>query len=378
MFFPMIGRVGAVPICYQRPDSVEILKDKEAVGRLERYFKILRREAIAKFLVAKMIEVNWDDDAELDDLWKLHDLGVEKQYEILKKKSDRELLLEWERKGPADINLVDLKAEIANRILEECVFCEWRCKVDRTKGQKGVCRLDEKAYIASIFVHIGEESELVPSYTIFFSHCNFKCVFCQNWDISQEHAGRTIPPMVLAETITREWDAFRIRNVNWVGGEPTMNLHYILEVLRYLDASVPIVWNSNLYDSLETMKLLKGLVDVWLPDFKYGNNQCALKYSKVPKYYDTVTRNLKMISNWGEEVIIRHLILPNHVDCCTLPILKWISENMNLDKTRVNLMDQYRPEYRAHEYKELNRRISGGEWRRSLEFAKKIGLSLTL
>ncbi len=377
--FPLISRKGNVPIVYQRPDSVSILDDEDAVSRLSRYFKILRRETISKQLIAKMLKVNIDaKKSSLNELWEIHDNKVEELYEMIKEFSDEELKEMWSKKGKSEYNLVDLKAEIAHRLLKSCNFCEWNCNVDRTRGRKGVCLLNSKAYVASIFIHIGEESELVPSYTIFFSHCNFKCVFCQNWDISQVHSGREIPPVLVADAIKSEWNNFRIRNVNWVGGEPTPNLHYILDVIRLVDVSVPMVWNSNLYDSVEAMKLLKGIIDVWLPDFKYGNNNCALRYSKIRNYFDVVTRNLKMISDWGEEIIIRHLILPNHVECCTLPILRWVKRNMNLEKLRFNLMDQYRPEYKAHKYPEINRPINRREWVKALKVARELGISLTL
>jgi putative pyruvate formate lyase activating enzyme len=107
--------------------------------------------------------------------------------------------------------------------------------------------------------------------------------------------------------------------------------------------------------SEEAMKLLSHVVDIWLPDFKYGNNECALRLSKVPRYMETITRNLKIAVEWGD-MIIRHLVLPNHIECCSKPVLKWISDNIPKERVVVNIMDQYRPEYKAYEYKDISRK----------------------
>lgn len=374
--FAIIKQIDGIPVVYQRPDSVHILYEEEFKLRLPRYYRLLKRETVAKFLVAKMVEVEFDENDNLDELWEIHNEGIKRERELLE--NEENIVNRYIKGDYPKINLLKLKSVISNKIIENCSLCEWRCGINRKEKKVGVCRLDDQTYISSVFIHIGEEAELVPSYTIFFSHCNFKCVFCQNWDISQHHSGRIIPPEILAEAIDKEWHNRRIRNINWVGGEPTPNLHYILRVLNLVRESVPVVWNSNFYDSIETMQLLNGIVDVWLPDFKYGNSECALKYSKIPNYFETVTRNFKMLSEWGEEILIRHLIMPNHVECCTKPILKWLKENMDLSHTRLNLMDQYRPEYKAHNFPEISRRISESEWNEAFKFAKSLGISLTL
>jgi len=376
--FTLIGEVNGIPVVWQRPDSIEILEDKEAQERLHRYFQILRGEALPKFLIAKIIEVEYSSEMPLEELWKIHDEKLSEMLEFIRDTDEQSIINIWKRKESPEKNLLRLKRDMLWKILENCHFCEWRCGINRIMGEKGVCRLDKKAYISSVFIHIGEEPELVPSYTIFFSHCNFKCVFCQNWDISQIHSGDYIAPEILAKTIENEWNKKRIRNVNWVGGEPTPNLHYIFDVLLRLNAPVPQVWNSNLYNSSETMRILLGVVDIWLPDFKYGNNECALRLSKIPKYFDVVSRNHKFLSDNGEEVIIRHLVLPNHLECCTIKILEWIAKNMRLDKTRVNVMAQYRPEYRAHQYPEISRRLRIEEWKKAVNYARSLGLSLTM
>ncbi len=372
---PWIGHVKGVPVIWSRPDSIAVLDDQVAQETFSRYWAVIRNDKRAKFLILKEIEVDYNYEDGISDLWLVHDKAMN-EFRIILKESDEESRNNSEEKTRK--NLLVLKRDIARKILESCHLCEWRCGVNRYENNNGVCRLGKEAYIASIFIHPGEEPELVPSYTIFLSHCNFKCVYCQNWDISQVHSGRVLRPELVADRIYREWLDRQIRNVNWVGGEPTPNIHYILDVLTHLDANVPQIWNSNLYNSIESLKLLEGVIDLWLPDFKYGNNDCALKFSKIPRYFDVVTRNLKMINSFGDEILIRHLVLPNHIDCCSKRVIKWISDNMDKNRVRVNIMAQYRPEYQANKYNEINRRTSIEEWRQVYNYALDLGLNLTI
>jgi putative pyruvate formate lyase activating enzyme len=271
-----------------------------------------------------------------------------------------------------EVSLLDLKIELARRVLGSCRFCERRCGVDRLSGERGVCGVGTKPKVASEFMHYGEEPELVPSYTIFFNGCTFKCQYCQNWDISQfPNSGAEGGSKAFAGLIGRARKG-GARNVNWVGGDPTPNLHVILESLAECSVNVPSVWNSNMYLSPEAMQLLFGTQDIYLTDFKYGNDECAQRLSKVKNYFKTVARNHRLAFA-DAEVIIRHLVLPNHVECCTRPVLEWIAENLGSD-ARVNLMDQYRPEYRAQEYPELTRRVTTEEMERALRTAEEVGL----
>ncbi|OYT54011.1 MAG: radical SAM protein [Candidatus Altiarchaeales archaeon ex4484_2] len=261
------------------------------------------------------------------------------------------------------------KIKAAKRILEKCIFCERRCGVNRIKGEMGYCRVLE-ARISSEFIHLGEESHLVPSHTIFFSGCTFRCVYCQNYDISYyPERGIYFRPEQLVEKINNR----NARNVNWVGGDPTPNLAYILGVLGCLGKNIPQVWNSNMYLSEESLNLLDGVIDVYLTDFKYGNDGCAERLSDVKGYMRIIKRN-HLIANKQCEMIIRHLVLPNHLECCTKPILDWIKEN--LDNVYVNVMGQYRPEYRVMEYADINRRLHYGELEEAVSYAENLGLDL--
>ena len=353
-----------------RPDAVAVLKDERARKSLARYFAVMEGKLPARFLVCKRVKVRTNLSASDEELWRAHERGLKEFRKLLSRINAGKAKLE-DLKKP-ETSLLDLKVELAKRILKSCHFCERRCKVDRTAGEVGVCGVGERSRIASEFIHTGEEPELVPSYTIFFSGCPFKCQYCQNWDISQyPKDGVEVSPRTLAKLVEvqRREGA---RNVNWVGGEPTPNLHTILEALNLCEVSVPSVWNSDFYMSTETMKLLFGTQDIYLTDFKYGNDECALRYSKVPNYFEVVPRNHRLASA-DAELIIRHLVLPANLECCTRPVLGWIAENLG-GMVRVNVMNQYRFEARAHEYPEISRRLNAEEFERALEIAREVGL----
>ena len=246
-------------------------------------------------------------------------------------------------KGPGGISLLALKTYISGKLVESCVFCEHKCKVNRAK-KAGTCGVGKDSFVSSAFVHLGEEPELVPSGTIFFSGCNFTCSYCQNWGISQDpKCGYKWAPEMIASWIAGMRNG--IANVNLVGGEPTPHLHNILGALLLLDASIPVVWNSNMYMSGEAMDLLDGIVDVYLADFKYGNDECAKELSGARNYFSVVSRN-HLLAQKSAELLIRHLVLPGHVECCSKPILRWVRDNLG-PSARLNIMGQYKPEYKA-------------------------------
>ena len=353
-----------------RPDAVAVLQDKKARQSLRRYFAVMEGKLPARFRLCKRVEVKVDFSCGDDELWSAHEHGLKDFRGLLSRVDVGKVKLE-DLKHP-DVSLLGLKVELAKRILKSCHFCERRCGVDRTAGKVGVCGVGERSRIASEFMHRGEEPELVPSYTIFFNGCTFKCQYCQNWDISQyPEAGVEVSPQTLAKLIEVARSE-RARNVNFVGGDPTEHLYTILSALNECKTSIPAVWNSNMYCSLEAMKLLFGVTDVYLTDFKYGNDKCALRYSKVSNYFKVVARNHRLAAA-DAELIIRQLVLPANVECCTRPILGWIAENLG-SIVRVNLMDQYRPCYQADKHEEINRRLTAEEFSRALKIAEEVGL----
>jgi len=221
---------------------------------------------------------------------------------------------------------------------------------------------------------MGEETDLIPSYTIFFSGCTFECLFCQNWDISQRETGTILDAGAVARDIDEHFGD--VRNINWVGGEPTPNLPFILDVLTMAREPIPQIWNSNMYMTEEATALLDGVVDIYLADFKWGPGDCSRRYSRVHNYWEIVKRN-HSLANAQAEIMLRHLVMPGHVDCCTRPILEWIATNLDTSKVVVNVMDQYRPEYKAFGIPSLNRRISESEFLQAYRLAKTLGLEVT-
>jgi putative pyruvate formate lyase activating enzyme len=353
-----------------RPDALAVLEDELAMKSLGRYFGVLQEKKPAKFVIAKKLPATFDESDSLEKLWTEH-----------AKRTDDFRIFEREVDDCKNLDQVlqpvqsyfDLKIEIASRIMESCHFCTRRCGVNRLASGLGYCGCGNTVAVSTIFSHMGEEPELVPSGTIFTMGCTIRCHHCQNWTISQwKENGTPYKPDELA----REIEQLRrggCRNANLVGGEPTPWLKQWLETFHHVNVSVPVVWNSNSYYSEETARLLAGFVDVYLLDFKYGPGDCAERISDAPSYWEVCTRNHWDAKKSGE-LIIRVLVLPGHLDCCTKPILNWIAENLGAE-TRVNLLFQYRPEWRAHEIPELRRRLNQNEIERAMQLAAEAGLT---
>ncbi|HYB84026.1 MAG TPA: radical SAM protein [archaeon] len=351
----------------------------DAQAKLPWYYSVLRNRKPAKFLLCKLIPCRENPRLMTDArLWQEH--ARLRRYLSRSVMTCKESDLLLERADKPEFSFLDLKCELTNRILHKCFFCEWRCNVDRVRHQRrGACQLDSTARVATYFRHFGEEPPLVDrngSGTIFFTSCTFRCVFCQNWDISQHpDAGIPVSPGNLALIIgsLREEGA---ANINFVGGEPTPNLHVILESLNLTSVNVPILWNSNMYLTPEATQILSDVVDIWLPDFKWGNDRCALKYSRVMRYFEVTSRNHAMAYENGD-MIIRHLVMPGHLECCTKPILGWVAENC--PRALVNVMGQYRPEHlvllEPEKYEEIARRASTEEIMEARDYADRLGIT---
>ncbi len=362
-----------------RPDSILIWKNKEVKSRLKRYYAVMNNKLPAKFQIAKKIEAEDNLKASTKELWRTHKETSEQFRETLMEIDEGKKTIKSLRKPK--ISYLDLKAEIARRIMENCHFCERRCGVNRLKGEKGTCGAGCRPRVSTAFLHTGEEAPLVPSGTIFFTGCPFKCVFCQNYDISQfPENGKEVTPEELAR-IAADLKREGALNINWVGGDPLPNTYAIIESLKYLDLNVTQLWNSDMFCSVETMELLFDVIDFWLPDFKYGNDECAFRLSKVKGYWEIVSRNHKMaynetVVNGSSAMIIRHLVLPNHVECCTEKVLKFIADETPL--ALVNVMQQYRPEYlvsrHPEKYPDVSRRPNRDEINKAYGLAKQLDL----
>lgn len=352
-----------------RPDSIAVLRDENCKRSLSRYFDIVQSKKKAKYMIARSLRLDFSTDDTTEELWVGHEralkefLGYEKEID-----AGKTLPTNYEEQS-----FLTLKTELARRILSKCHFCTRRCNVNRDKGETGFCGCGSIATVSSFFEHMGEEPELVPSGTIFTCGCTMRCLHCQNWTISQNiEVGDPCQPNALAKIIDRLSER-GCRNANLVGGDPTPWLYHWLDAFARVERNIPVVWNSNSYYSEEAARLLAGFSDVYLLDFKYGPGDCAARISSAPDYWETCTRNHLAAKRFGE-LIIRVLVLPGHNSCCTRPILAWISKNIG-PETRVNLMDQYRPEWRAHEVPELRRRLTGSEFQEARKIARDVGLT---
>lgn len=279
------------------------------------------------------------------------------------------------------------KVRLAEDILKECTLCPRNCRVDRTSGKLGFCRTGDKPFIASWGPHFGEERPLVGRFgsgTIFFSFCNLDCLFCQNWTISHLGEGSEISFERLA-SIMLELQNMGCHNINLV--TPTHQMPMILHsiaIASEMGLNIPIVYNCGGYESLEAIKILDGVVDIYMPDFKYSDPQMALKYSNAKDYPEKAKAAIKemhrqvgdlIIDEMGialRGLLIRHLVLPEGI-AGTKEIVRFIAEEIS-ENTYINIMDQYYPCYKAFEHPPLDRRITTWEYSEAVKMALKAGL----
>ncbi len=273
-----------------------------------------------------------------------------------------------------------------NKELECCTICPHNCKINRTKNP-GRCKSTDKIKIALYSIHNFEEpciSGEKGSGTIFFSNCNMNCVFCQNYEISQLGRGKEITIEELANVMIKQQER-NVQNINLV--TPTSYALQIVEAIkiaRKKGLEIPIVYNTNGYESVETLKLLEGYVDIYLPDLKYYYDDLAKKYSKVDNYFEIATKAIQeMYRQVGTPVLdengvmkkglmIRHLILPNEVQN-SKKVLKWIKENID-SNVYVSIMAQYFPTYKAKEIPEIARKITKEEYEKVENYLYELDL----
>ena len=223
----------------------------------------------------------------------------------------------------------------------ECDVCALACGVDRHAGEVGTCGLGPDARIYKEYLHLGEERCLLPSHTIFMTGCSFRCVFCSDLGPvkSPQGHGVIMPPEALAARIARRRGQ-GARNVNFVGGVPDVNLLFILRTLALCPPETHVVWNTNLWSTPEVIARLTGVVGTWLADHKFGDDRCALKLAGVRGYTERLERLLPLADRSGR-LIVRHLLMPGHITCCTAPVLEWLGRA--LPDATVNLMTAYHP-----------------------------------
>jgi len=279
------------------------------------------------------------------------------------------------------------RAREAGEILRRCSLCPRECSVDRTAGETGFCGVGGLPFVSSWGPHFGEESPLVGgrgSGTIFFAGCNLGCVFCQNWSISHGRQGEEMTLESLADVMLG-LQRLGCHNVNFV--TPTHQMPMILGALAVAAGKglrIPLVYNTGGYDSLHAVKLLDGIVDIYMPDFKYADPAAAGEYSDAPDYPEAARAAIReMHRQVGDLVmdergialrglLIRHLVLPGGL-AGTREVARFVAEEISRD-TYINIMDQYHPCYKAIEHPPLDRRITPAEFEEAVRLAREAGL----
>lgn len=289
----------------------------------------------------------------------------------------------------SELSLEELKErkDKLYELLEACRLCPNECGVDRRISNDGNCRSGYLPVVSSYFPHFGEEPPLVGRFgsgTIFFTNCNLDCKFCQNYDISHFGIGKEVSIDELASMMLYLQNR-GCHNINFV--TPTHFTPQIVDALiiaRERGLEIPLVYNCGGYESVETLKLLDKIIDIYMPDIKYSSNENALKYSGASDYWDVVKKAIKemhrqvgdfVISSSGiakRGLLIRHLVLPNDISG-SKKVLEFIANEISKN-SYVNIMDQYRPAYLANKFTELNRSIYEREFYEVISFARQIGL----
>ena len=238
--------------------------------------------------------------------------------------------------------MAPLPSERVRPLLSPCRLCEVRCGVDRLAGERGPCGVGLDARTYNAFVHLGEESELVPCFTVFLTGCNLRCVFCSDGEaVDDPEVGMVLAPAALARRVAELPD---LRSVEFVGGLPDVNLYAVARCAEQLPPDLPVALNTNGWFTPEALEAMVGWVDWLVVDLKYGPGPCAADLAGVDGYWPLVTANLRR-ARGRFSVIVRHLLLPGHVECCTRPALRWLAEE--LPDVRVNVMTGYRPLHRV-------------------------------
>jgi len=277
--------------------------------------------------------------------------------------------------------------ERANKILENCRLCPRNCEVNRLKGEKGICRTGRAAVVSNFSPHFGEEDPLVGtngSGTIFMTNCNLLCVFCQNWEISHLGEGSEVSSKTLAGMML-QLQRLGCHNINFVS--PTHLVPQILDALAYAvegGLNVPLVYNTGGYDSVETLKLLEGIFDIYMPDFKFWDPEMSRRYLKAPDYPEKARDAIREMHRQAGDlvlddngiaqkgVLLRHLVMPCGV-AGTGEIMRFVAEEISAN-TYVNIMDQYHPCGNAAKYPPLDRRITQDEYEEALRAAREAGI----
>jgi putative pyruvate formate lyase activating enzyme len=267
------------------------------------------------------------------------------------------------------------KAAIARRHYDKCLLCEHRCGVRRFENASGKCHASAEARVFRHRIECSEERELIPSHLFYLSGCDLRCAFC----IAEANAFDASRGTVLSSAFLQQavdWGHEQgARTLQWVGGEPTIHLPAILDAMAGVKRLPPVVWKSDFHGTPEAFDLLDGVVETFVADFKFGNDHCAGRIAGVERYLEVVTRNLQQVAGRAN-LIVRHLLLPGHFECCFQPIVEWLSRH--LPPVKFSIRDGYLPRWRASRYPELGGRLERNAGTRAEELADRFGLNIVV
>lgn len=296
------------------------------------------------FLRCRAQPIAFDPSAPTTKLWQAHSAAMK-------------LFGENGRCSNARLNLLDLKANLAERLAADCILCPRRCRVRRDKGERGYCQVGWESHFAHDFLHLGEDLSIIPAYSLFLGGCTIRCVYCRKWKLLESpdkgpHLGSDFPARV------RQAVSEGAASIKLLGGTPEPHLHNLLRALRNVDQELPVVWESTMYISHEALEMASGVVDLFLANLRYGNDKCAADLSAVGDYtawaFPATLKAKQFARVW-----VRHLVLPGHLECCTRPIVEWCADHFALHQFA--LLFQYSPHYEAWERPDLARRLSSQE-----------------
>jgi len=265
------------------------------------------------------------------------------------------------------------RARIAHAMLADCRFCAHDCGVNRLAGENGLCHAGAGARFFCAQTEVSDELELIPTFAVALSGCDLRCDFCitgaSSWN-ARAGAGFDAPAMAVKARAALQHGA---RTIMVLGGEPTIHLPAALELVSWLPETARLIWKTNAHGSAPARELLAGMFDVWLADFKFGNDACAQRLAKVPDYLRVVEENL-LWAHEHSELIVRHLLMPGHVDCCWQPVAEWLAAR--LPGVKVNLRSGFWPAWQSARHAELRRTVSNVESEHAWRIAAACGLYL--
>ena len=263
------------------------------------------------------------------------------------------------------------RIERAESGLARCEVCELRCGANRLNGEPAPCGLGAQSYTYKRHLSLAEEVELLPAYLVYLSGCNMRCRFCiQGHDCFDPRRGQQVNPGALAAELGCAIDR-GAKTITFIGGEPGLHPHTILRVAEAAGRRLPIALKTNLYLTPQTLDLLDGVIGVYVVDYKFGSDICAKSLAGIDRYTGVMQRNLRIVARRGR-LIVRHLLMPGHLDCCLRPVARWIADH--LPEADFRLMEGYVPAWRAEGYPRLGRTCNASELAEAVALVRALGL----